>query len=85
MHLFSSHFTTERLLSSRAPAPLKQKVLKLMFFPPDSNSLFMDVIAYAIFLNRDYSLKGQCATFAKKRQYFNNSFRVFVSRVLINK
>jgi len=67
MHLFSSHFTTERLLSSRAPAPLKQKVLKLMFFPPDSNSLFMDVIAYAIFLNRDYSLKGQCTTFAKKK------------------
>lgn len=26
----------------RRRAPLKQKVLKLMFFPPDSNSLFMD-------------------------------------------
>lgn len=43
MHLFFSHFTTERRLSSSATlkSTSQQKLLKLMVLPLDSNSLFM--------------------------------------------
>lgn len=66
MHLFSSHFTTERLLSSWATpeSTTETESIEINVFP----SWFKFIIYgqwYAIFLNRDCSLKGQCGTFAK--------------------
>lgn len=74
MHLFSSHFTTERPLSSWATpeSTTETESIEINVFP----SWFKFIIHgqwHAIFLNRDSNAKGQCGTtFSSKKQKQKN-------------